>query len=157
MNLEKELDLELRKNFEPEAEKKAATAPAKKPETAAKTDAKKADAPEKADPAPKAEAAKKEPPASKPASDTPDIGGGGNAHSVAAGQLRSYIERVERLEEEKATISEDIKDVKTEVKAAGFDIKTFNEMLKLRKLDAAEREEREALRDLYGHALGIFG
>lgn len=141
----------------PQAEKKADPAVAKKPETTPKTEAKKADAPKKDDPAPKPETAKKDAPASKPAADTPDIGGGGNAHSIAASQLRSYIERVERLEEEKSTISEDIKEVKTEVKAAGFDIKTFNEMLKLRKLDATEREEREALRDLYGHALGIFG
>lgn len=102
----------------PEAEKKADPAPAKKPETAPKTEAKKADAPKKADPAPKPEAAKKNAPASKPAPDKADISGGDNAHAVAAGQLRSYIERVERLEEEKSAIGEDIKEVKTEVKAA---------------------------------------
>jgi len=72
-------------------------------------------------------------------------------------QLLAYLERVERLLEEKQTIADDIKDVKGEVKGTGFDIGTFNEMLRLRKMDKAEREEREALRDTYGHAIGIFG
>lgn len=72
-------------------------------------------------------------------------------------QLLDFLERVERLEEERKTLADDIKDVKTEVKSAGYDITTFNEMLKLRKLDKAEREEREHLRDTYGHAIGIFG
>lgn len=89
--------------------------------------------------------------------DNPDIAGGDNAHRVAADQLRSFIERVERLEEEKKTIAEDIKEVKTEAKAAGYDMKAFAEMLKLRKLDKAERQEREALRQMYGEALGVFG
>ena len=89
--------------------------------------------------------------------DNPDISGGDNAKNAAGEQLRSFCERVERLEEEKKVIADDIKDVKAEAKAMGFDLKVFNEMLKLRKMDPAEREEREALRDTYGHALGIFG
>jgi uncharacterized protein (UPF0335 family) len=82
---------------------------------------------------------------------------GNDAHRVAAEQLRSFCERVERLQEEKQTIADDIKGVKGEVKAMGYDVTTFNEMLKLRKMDKAEREEREALRQTYGEALGIFG
>lgn len=89
--------------------------------------------------------------------DKPEIDGGDNSTAVAAGQLRALVERVERLEEDKKAIAEDIKQVKVEAKGAGFDMKTFNEMIRLRKLDKAERDEREALRDLYGHALGVFG
>lgn len=82
---------------------------------------------------------------------------GHNSNKVAADQLRSYCERVERLEEEKATIAEDIKSVKAEAKAAGYDMKVFAEMLRLRKMDKDARDEWEALRDTYGTALGIFG
>lgn len=71
--------------------------------------------------------------------------------------LLRYVERVERLLEQKAEIADDIKDVKAEAKSRGYDMPTFNEMLKLRKMDKGEREERENLRDAYGHALGIFG
>ncbi|MBZ9706108.1 DUF2312 domain-containing protein [Mesorhizobium sp. ESP7-2] len=86
----------------------------------------------------------------------PDIKGGDNAQTVAAGQLRALIERRERLDEDKQAISDDTKELHKEVKSAGFDLRTFNEMVKLRKLDKAERDEREALRDLYGSALGCF-
>lgn len=75
----------------------------------------------------------------------------------SVGQLRSLIERVERLEEEKQTISEDIREVKLEAKSAGFDVKAFNEMLKLRKMDRDKMLEMEAIRQNYGEALGIFG
>ena len=85
-----------------------------------------------------------------------DINGGDNAHRVAADELRAFIERVERLEDEKDVISEDIKSIKSEAKAKGYNMKTFAEMLKLRKLDKAERDEREMLRDTYGRALGVF-
>lgn len=71
--------------------------------------------------------------------------------------LLKYIERVERLLEEKKAIADDIKDVKGEAKHMGYDMTAFNEMLKLRAMDAVKRAEREALRDTYGHALGIFG
>ena len=88
---------------------------------------------------------------------SPDLKGGNNAHTVAAAELRAFIERRERLEADKAEIGEDIKELNAEVKGRGYDMKMFNEMIKLRKLDADERAEREALRDLYGSALGIFG
>jgi uncharacterized protein (UPF0335 family) len=90
-------------------------------------------------------------------SDRADINGGDNAHRVAADELRQLIERVERLEDEKAVIGEDIKSVKAEAKACGYDMKAFAEMLKLRKLDKDERDHREALRQTYGEALGVFG
>jgi uncharacterized protein (UPF0335 family) len=89
--------------------------------------------------------------------DNPDIEGGANSATVAAGQLRAFIERRERLEEEKATIGEDIKELNAEVKGMGYNMRAFNEMVKLRKLDKAERDEREAMRNLYGEALGVFG
>lgn len=76
---------------------------------------------------------------------------------VNGGPLRSFIERIERLEEEKKAISDDIREVYVEAKGTGFDTKTMREMVRLRKRDSAERAEQEALRDLYAHALGIFG
>lgn len=89
--------------------------------------------------------------------DNPEITGGANSATVAAGQLRAFVERRERLEEEKATLAEDIKELNAEVKGSGFNMRAFNEMVKLRKLDKAERDEREAVRDLYASALGVFG
>jgi uncharacterized protein (UPF0335 family) len=79
----------------------------------------------------------------------------GHNSSVAAGQLRSFIERIERLEEEKKAIADDIKDVKGEAKANGFDVKVLNKVIAIRKLDQAERQEQEALLDLYLGALGM--
>lgn len=90
-------------------------------------------------------------------SDTANIEGGDNEQAIAVGQLRALLERRERLEEEKATIGEDIKELNAEVKGAGFDMKAFNEMVKLRKLDPTERKIREAQRQLYGELLGVFG
>ena len=86
-----------------------------------------------------------------------DINGGDNAHRVAADQLRALIERVGRLEDERAVLAEDVKSVKAEAKAKGYDMKAFAEMLKLRKLEQVERDHREALRQTYGEALGVFG
>src|SRR3546814_18999731 len=60
-------------------------------------------------------------------------------------QLRPYIERIERLEEEKKGLSEDIKDVFAEAKGNGFDVKTMRQIIKIRKMDASEREAQEAL------------
>lgn len=82
---------------------------------------------------------------------------GSNAHTIAREQLRSFCERIERLAEEKKTIADDIKSVKGEAKAMGYDMTALNEMLKLRAMDKAERDEREALRQAYAEALGIFG
>ncbi len=74
---------------------------------------------------------------------------------VARDQLRSIVERVERLEEEKKTIADDIKEVYAEAKANGFDTKTLRTVVRLRKQEVAERQEQEALLDLYMHALGM--
>ncbi|MEM6711425.1 MAG: DUF2312 domain-containing protein [Pseudomonadota bacterium] len=74
--------------------------------------------------------------------------------TVAAGQLRSFIERIERLEEEKKAISDDIKDVYGEAKSNGFDTKVLRQVVRIRKQDQAERQEQEALLDLYLGALG---
>lgn len=74
---------------------------------------------------------------------------------VARDQLRSIVERVERLEEEKKAIADDIKEVYGEAKANGFDTKTLRTVVRLRKQEAAERQEQEAMLDLYLHALGM--
>ena len=78
-----------------------------------------------------------------------------SAQTVAAGQLRSFIERIERLEEEKQTIADDIKEVFAEAKGTGFDTKAMRTILRLRKKDQAERQEEEAILDLYMAALGM--
>jgi uncharacterized protein (UPF0335 family) len=77
------------------------------------------------------------------------------SQTVAAGQLRALIERIERLEEEKQTIADDIKDVFAEAKGTGFDTKALRTIIRLRKKDKAEREEEEAILDLYMAALGM--
>ena len=77
------------------------------------------------------------------------------SQTVAAGQLRAFIERVERLEEEKKTISDDIKEVFAEMKGTGFDTKAVRAIVRLRKQDQAERQEAEAILDLYKAALGM--
>lgn len=76
------------------------------------------------------------------------------ATTVAAERLRSFIERVERLEEEKSVIAGDIKEVFAEAKGEGYDTKTLRQVVRLRKMDRAERQEREALLELYLSALG---
>lgn len=78
-----------------------------------------------------------------------------NPGGVAADQLRAFVERIERLEEEKQSIADDIKDVYSEAKGTGFDVKALRKIVSLRKLDAGERQEQEALLDLYMHALGM--
>lgn len=75
--------------------------------------------------------------------------------SVAAGQLKSIIERVERLEEEKKEVGEQIKEVMAEAKANGFDTKALRKIIVLRKKSEDERQEEEAMLDLYMHALGM--
>ena len=74
---------------------------------------------------------------------------------VAADQLKSFVERIERLEEEAVTISGDIKDVYAEAKANGFDVKILRQVIRIRKQDKSEREEMEALLELYMQALGM--
>lgn len=75
--------------------------------------------------------------------------------SVAAGELRQFIERIERLEEEKAALQDDIKDVVAELKGRGYDVKAVRAILKLRKQDPDERQEAEAILELYLNALGM--
>ena len=75
--------------------------------------------------------------------------------TFSQGQLKSIIERIERLEEEKKAITSDIKEVYAEAKGNGFDAKIIRKVIALRKRDANEREEEEALLDLYLGALGM--
>lgn len=75
--------------------------------------------------------------------------------AVAAGQLRAIVERIERLEEEKKEVAEQIREVYAEAKANGFDAKTLRRIVTLRKKPSEEREEEEALLDLYLSALGM--
>ena len=77
--------------------------------------------------------------------------------NIARDQLKSIIERIEKLEEEKKAIADDIKEVFAEAKANGYDVKTLRQVLRIRKQDTAERQEAEALLDLYMHALGMTG
>jgi uncharacterized protein (UPF0335 family) len=79
-----------------------------------------------------------------------DVGG------VAGDQLKSYIERIERLEDEKAALMEDIKEVYSEAKGNGFDVKIMRQIVRLRKLDTDDRSEMEAILETYKAALGMF-
>lgn len=80
-----------------------------------------------------------------------DIGG------ITAEQLRAYVERVERLEEEKAALTADVREVYAEAKANGFDAKIMRQVVRLRKMDSQDRTEQEVLLDLYKRALGMGG
>ncbi|WP_066723513.1 DUF2312 domain-containing protein [Sphingomonas pituitosa] len=75
--------------------------------------------------------------------------------NISAEQLRLLIERIERLEEEKKGISDDIKDVYGEAKSTGFDVKTIRTIVRLRKMEKHHREEAEMLLETYKQALGI--
>lgn len=74
---------------------------------------------------------------------------------IAQNHLRQFIEQIERLEEEKKAIAEDIKDKFSEAKAVGFDVKAMREILKLRKKSSDDRQEEEAVLTTYMHALGM--
>lgn len=87
--------------------------------------------------------------------DEADLGGGHNAGTVARDQLRSFVERIERLTEEKDGISDDIKEVYGEAKSMGYDTKVLRKVVALRKQDMNERMEFEAILDTYLHALGM--
>lgn len=78
-----------------------------------------------------------------------DVGG------IAADRLKSFIERIERLEEEKAALANDVKEVYAEAKGTGFDTKVIRQVIKLRKMESADREEQEHLLDLYKRAIGL--
>ena len=77
------------------------------------------------------------------------------AHRFAKDQLKAFVERVERLEEEKKAIADDIRDVYAEAKGNGFDVKALRTIVRLRKQDIDERKEQEAILETYMHALGM--
>jgi uncharacterized protein (UPF0335 family) len=74
---------------------------------------------------------------------------------VSGQRLKAFIERVERLEEEKAGLAEDIKDIMAEAKGVGFDTKTMRKIIRLRKMDAQKRQEEDELLELYKSAIGL--
>jgi len=78
-----------------------------------------------------------------------DVGG------IASERLRTVIERIERLEEEKSALAEDIREIFFEAKAAGFNVKILRQVIRLRKLDNSDREEQEAILELYKRALDM--
>lgn len=80
-----------------------------------------------------------------------DVGG------VAVDQLKAFVERIEHLEEEKAGIAADIRDIYSEAKGSGFDVKVMRQLVRLRKMNRAERMEQEELLALYKEALGMLG
>lgn len=86
----------------------------------------------------------------KPGSDPARAGG-----PVASDMLRSIVERIERLEEEKSALANDIKEVYAEAKGNGFDTKSLRQVIRIRKQDKAERQEAEAILELYLSALGM--
>ncbi|WP_210388034.1 DUF2312 domain-containing protein [Ciceribacter sp. L1K22] len=81
--------------------------------------------------------------------------GSADAHGVARDQLRAFVERIERLEEERKSVADDIKDVYGEAKAMGFDTKILKKVIALRKKDEQERLEEDLILDTYLHALGM--
>jgi len=80
---------------------------------------------------------------------TADVGG------IAGARLRSLVERIERLEKEKAALAADIREVYSEAKGTGFDVKVLRQIVRMRKMDVSERQELEDLIDVYKRALGM--
>ena len=78
-----------------------------------------------------------------------DVGG------IVSERLRTIIERIERLEEEKSALAEDIREIFSEARSAGFDVKILRQVIRLRKLDSSDRQEQEAMLDLYKRALDM--
>jgi uncharacterized protein (UPF0335 family) len=81
--------------------------------------------------------------------DKPETGG------IAADRLRSIVDRIERLEEERKALGSDIKDIYAEAKSAGFDVKVLRQLIRIRKQEPAEVEEQETMLDVYRRALGM--
>ena len=77
------------------------------------------------------------------------------SEAIAADQLRAFVERIERLEEEKAALTNDVREVYAEAKSSGFDPKILRQVVRLRKMDRNDYQEQEALLDLYKAALGM--
>lgn len=75
--------------------------------------------------------------------------------NIAGERLRSIIERIERLEEERKALANDIKDIFSEAKSAGFDVKVIRQLIRIRKQEPAEVEEQETLLDIYRRAIGM--
>lgn len=91
-------------------------------------------------------------------SDTPGVGHNSKvkaAGPISADRLKSFVERVEKLNEERKEIGGDIRDVYSEAKGVGYDVKTMRKIVQLRAMDAADRAEQETLLDTYRHALGM--
>lgn len=88
-------------------------------------------------------------PINKNNDDDQDVGG------IAGKRLKAFIERVERLEQEKTELADDIKDVYAEAKGVGFDTKTIRKLIRLRKMDVEKRREEEELLELYKTAIGL--
>lgn len=84
---------------------------------------------------------------------------GGNkkvkAGPISADRLKSLVERIEKLIEERDSINDDIRDIFSEAKGVGYDTKTIRKIVQLRKMDAADRDEQETLLDVYKHAMGM--
>ena len=78
-----------------------------------------------------------------------------DAGRVAGDRLKTIIERIERLEEEKRALSDDVREVYSEAKGAGFDVKVIRQVVRLRKMDATDRSEMEQILDVYKRALGM--
>ena len=78
-----------------------------------------------------------------------------NVGGVAGDRLKSFVERIERLEEEKAALTSDLRDVYAEAKGTGFDVKILRQIIRLRKMEDPDRKEQEELLDLYMRALGM--
>lgn len=90
-------------------------------------------------------------------SDNPEINGGDNSARVAREELRAFIERIERLEQEKKDLGVDVREVYAEAKGKGYDAKTIRKVVAERKKSADKRDEERAMFDLYCDALGVFG
>ena len=77
------------------------------------------------------------------------------AGQVSADRLKSFVERIEKLEEERQALGGDLRDIYSEAKGVGYDVKTMRKVVSLRQMDAADRAEQETLLDVYKHALGM--
>ena len=77
------------------------------------------------------------------------------AGPISADRLKSFVERIEKLEEERQALGGDLRDIYSEAKGVGYDVKTMRKIVSLRKMDAADRDEKETLLDVYKHALGM--
>src|ERR1035437_4595252 len=93
--------------------------------------------------------------AEKPEGDDASSKEGAQWGNIAADRLRSLVERIERLEEERKALSSDIKDIYAEAKSAGFDVKVLRQLIRIRKQEPAEVEELETMLDVYRRGLGM--